>query len=173
MEVFNAQKVDSHGGSLRVLIKKDGGKHEIHKEFEKIIEHEKNIGIDNLELYKKFADKIYDVKEKLVSCIKNIKKQGKTIAGYGAPAKSTTLLNFSGLGKDQIDYIVEDNPLKVGLYAPGTHIPIMPSEYLDEKTPDYILILAWNFAAEILEKTKKYAEKGVKFIIPLPKLEIK
>jgi 2-polyprenyl-3-methyl-5-hydroxy-6-metoxy-1,4-benzoquinol methylase len=173
MEVFNAQRVDSHGGSLRVFIKKDEGKHEIQKEVGDIIGYEKSIGIDDLKLYNKFAEKVYDVKEKLVSCIKDIKKQGKTIVGYGAPAKSTTLLNFCGIGSGQIDYIAEDNPLKIGLYTPGTHIPAVSSETIDKNTPDYILILAWNFAAEILSKTKKYADKGVKFIIPLPELEIK
>jgi len=172
MQVFNVQRVDSHGGSLRVFIKKYEGKHEVHDEVDSIIEYEKNIGIDTLQLYKKFAEKVYDIREKLTSYIKDIKKQGKTIVGYGAPAKSTTLLNFCGIGSNQIDYIVEDNPLKIGLYTPGTHIPIVSSEMIDKKRPDYILILAWNFAEEILSKTKKYADQGVKFIIPLPEPKI-
>lgn len=172
MDIFNVQRVDSHGGSLRVFVKKTGGKHEINEEVKKIMDYEKSIDIEDLETYKKFANKVYEVKEKLISYIQDIKNQGESIAGYGAPAKSTTLLNFCNIGKDFIDYVVDDNPLKIGLYTPGTHIPVVSSEYLDEKTPDYVLILAWNFTHEILEKTKKYANQGVKFIIPLPEPKI-
>lgn len=172
MDIFNVQRVDSHGGSLRVFVKKTGGKHEINEEVKKIMDYEKSIDIEDLETYKKFANKVYEVKEKLISYIQDIKNQGESIAGYGAPAKSTTLLNFCNIGKDFIDYVVDDNPLKIGLYTPGAHIPVVSSEYLDEKTPDYVLILAWNFTHEILEKTKKYANQGVKFIIPLPEPKI-
>lgn len=107
-----------------------------------------------------------------MSYIKDIKKRGKTIAAYGAPAKGNTLLNFCSIGADCIEYVVEDNELKIGLYTPGTRIPVVSSKMLDEEMPDYILILAWNFAKEILEKTKKYADQGVKFIIPLPEPKI-
>ena len=132
----------------------------------------KKMGIGNFELYTKFADKVYGVKEELISYIKDIKNQGNSIAGYGAPAKSTTLLNFCNIGTDLIDYIVEDNPLKTGSYTPGMRIPVVSSELLDKNRPDYILILAWNFAEEILSKTKKYADEGVRFIIPLPQPKI-
>ena len=172
MEIFDAKRVDSHGGSLRVFIKKAGGKYDIQKEVGNILKYEKEIGVDNLETYKKFAVKVDDVRENIVAYIKKLKKDGKSIAGYGAPAKSTTLLNFCNLGAGSIDYIVDDSPLKPGLYAPGTHIQVVSSAMLDKKKPDCILILAWNFADEILEKNKKYRNRGVKFIIPLPKLAI-
>ena len=172
MDIFNVQRVDSHGGSLRVFIIKNSEKHEINEEVGKLLDYEKKIGVDKIDLYNKFSDKVYGVKEKLISYVKDIKNQNKSIAGYGAPAKSTTLLNFSNIGKEFIDYIVEDNPLKIGLYTPGTHIPIVSSEFLDKRTPDYVLILAWNFAQEILSKTKKYSDKGTKFIIPLPEPKI-
>ena len=172
MAVFDVQRVDSHGGSLRAFIKKSEGKFKINDSVKMLLDYESKIGINDFELYKKFAEKVYDIKNKLVSCIKSIKNNDKTIAAYGAPAKGNTLLNFCNLGAEYIDYIVEDNPLKIGLYAPGTHIPVLSSKYLDEKTPDYILILAWNFADEILAKTKNYVDKGVKFIIPLPEIRI-
>ena len=172
MEIFDVQRVDSHGGSLRVFIKKSEGNHEIHKEVEETLEYEKGIGINDIEIYKNFSNKVYHVKERLVSYIRDIKAQKKSIAGYGAPAKSTTLLNFCNIGRDFIDYIVDDNPLKIGLYSPGTHIPVVSSSMLEKKRPDYILILAWNFAEEILKKTGKYADQGVKFIIPLPEPKI-
>jgi len=119
-----------------------------------------------------FVGRVYRVREKLKSYIKDIKNRGMRIAGYGAPAKSTTLLNFCGIGGDFLDYIVDDSPLKIGLYTPGTHIPVVGPDFIGKKKPDYILILAWNFAEEILAKTKKYSSQGTKFIIPLPKPRI-
>ena len=168
MEIFKIKKVDSHGGSLRVFAKKKEGKFEIDESVSMMIENEKKIGIEDFETYKKFADKVYAVKKKLIHYLKDIKSKGKIVAAYGAPAKGNTLLNFCGIGNDYIDYIVEDNPLKQGLYAPGSHIIVLGPNALDEKKPDYILILAWNFAEEILNKTKKYKDMGIKFIIPLP-----
>jgi len=173
MEVIKVQRVDSHGGSLRVFIKKADGKFEVDDSVERILEYEDKIGINDYDLYEQFGKKVYDARDKLVKYIKGIKEQGKIVAGYGAPAKGNTLLNFCKIGHEYVDYIVDDNPLKIGLFTPGTHIPVVSSENLDKKRPDYILILAWNFAEEILNKTKKYAEAGVKFIIPLPEPVIK
>ena len=172
MEIFKAEKVDTHGGSLRVFAKQKGSGHKVDSSVNRILEHEKKIGIGDFSLYNNFGEKVYGARDNLVRYIMDIKKQGRKIAGYGAPAKSNTLLNFCGIGKDEIDFIVEDNALKQGLYAPGTHIPVVNPKMLDEKKPDYILILAWNFADEILSKTKKYSESGTKFIIPLPEPRI-
>ena len=168
MEIFNAQRVDSHGGSLRAFVKKNEGRHKTSKNVDKILKHENEIGINNLEIYTEFARRVYAAREKLRSYVENIKKQGMSIAGYGAPAKSTTLLNFCRIGRGFLDYIVDDSPLKIGLYTPGTHIPVVGPDFIDKKRPDCILILAWNFADEILAKTKKYSSQGTKFIIPLP-----
>ena len=137
-----------------------------------MLENERKLRIDDFATYKKFADRVYDVKAKLMKCFEEIKANGKTIAAYGAPAKGNTLLNFLGIGTDYIDYIVEDNPLKQDKFTPGSHIPVVSPKMLDEKKPNYILILAWNFANEILNKTKKYKKNGVKFIIPLPELTV-
>jgi SAM-dependent methyltransferase len=172
MEIFDARRVDSHGGSLRAFVRKNGVKYKANKNVGKILKHEKEIGVDNPELYMEFAGRVYRVREKLKSYIKDIKNRGMRIAGYGAPAKSTTLLNFCGIGGDFLDYIVDDSPLKIGLYTPGTHIPVVGPDFIGKKKPDYILILAWNFAEEILAKTKKYSSQGTKFIIPLPKPRI-
>lgn len=172
MEIFDAKKVASHGGSLRVFIKKAEGNFQVKESVNAILEYENKLGINDFELYKKFADKVYDTKSKLAPYIKDIKSKGKSVAAYGAPAKGNTLLNFCQIGADCIDYVVEDNPLKIGLFTPGTHIPVVSSKFLDEQKPDFVLILAWNFAKEILEKTKKYAEQGTKFIIPLPELVV-
>ena len=97
-----------------------------------------------------------------------LKDNGKTIAGFGAPTKATTLMSHFGLNEKILDFIVDDNPLKQGLYTPITHIPVLPKETLYKRKPDYVLILAWNFAKPIMEKEKRYSKEIGKFIVPMP-----
>jgi SAM-dependent methyltransferase len=172
MEIFDVKHVDSHGGSLRVFIQNKSGSYKIKESVPKLLENEEKIGVNDIAFYHNFSQRVLDVKKMLVEHIKALKRQGKHIVGYGAPAKSTTLLNFCGITSREIDYIVEDNPLKIGRYSPGTHIPIVSSTSLEKGAPDYILILAWNFADEIIEKAKKHCSKDVKFITPLPEPRI-
>jgi len=172
MEIFKVKHVDTHGGSLRVFVQKKGSKYAVDSSVDEMIRKEKEFGLYKIETYEKFAEKVYSIKEKLKEKLKEIKKQNKKIVGYGAPAKATTSLNFYGINKDYIDYIVEDNPLKHGLTVPGVRIPIASREELERNLPDYIVILAWNFAEEILRKNEALKEKGVKFIIPSPELKI-
>jgi nucleoside-diphosphate-sugar epimerase/SAM-dependent methyltransferase len=172
MEIFKVQHVDSHGGSLRVFVQKKGGKHKKESSVQNFLKEEKKFGLDKLQTYKEFAKNVYKTKDNFVDVIKKLKSEKKTIVGYGAPAKATTFLNFCGITNKDIDYIVDDNPLKQGLIVPGVDIPIKDKEYLKCNTPDYIIILAWNFADEILKNLKAFKDKGVKFIIPLPKTKI-
>ena len=104
--------------------------------------------------------------------LKILKSQGKSIAGFGAPAKATTLMYEFGLKQDILDFIVDDSPLKQGLYSPGLHIPVLSSDSIIDLNPDYLLILAWNFADSIIKKNQKFAACGGKFIIPLPNLKV-
>jgi SAM-dependent methyltransferase len=171
MTIFDVKHVDSHGGSLRVFVSAASSRKASNSVLS-MLERERKMGVSTISPYEQFAIEVNTAKESLIQEIKSLKKQGKSIAGYGAPAKSTTLLNFCGITNKDIDYIVEDNPLKIGLYAPGTHIPIVPSSALLDTVPDYLLILAWNFSAEIMEKTKELHSKGTKCIIPLPKPRI-
>ncbi len=168
MQVFRVQVVPSHGGSLRVFVKKAESERPVDSSVAEMLQNEKELGIHDFKTYEDFAKRVYANREKLVKLVRELKSQGKSIAGYGAPAKATTLLSFCNLGSDVIDYIVDDSPLKQSLYLPGMHIPIVSSDMLDKKQPDCLIILAWNFAEEILKKTKKYADAGVKFIIPVP-----
>jgi len=172
MEIIDVEHVDTHGGSLRVYAQKQGAARKITNAVQNLLQEEKEKKVDDIETYKAFALKITTVKTELKNYIKKIKDQHKSIAGYGAPAKSTTLLNYCGITSEEIDYIVDDNPLKMGLYTPGTHISVVSSEKLKTNKPDYLLILAWNFAPEILQKTKFLAEQGTQFIIPLPEPRI-
>ena len=164
MEVFGVDKTDTHGGSLRVFIQK---KNSLHKKTESInlfLGEEEKKNLHKIETYKKFAEKIERNKEALRELLKDLKSKGKSIAGYGAPAKGNTLLNYFNIGTELLDYIVDDSKWKQGLYTPGMHIPVVSAEKLSEKKPDYILILAWNFADSIISKLQEFD----KFIIPVP-----
>jgi hypothetical protein len=128
--------------------------------------------LGSLETYLDFASQVKLVKEKLVSMLKRFKSEGKNIVGYGAPAKGNTLLNFCGIGNDILDYIVDESPLKQGLYTPGVHVPVLPTRQIRIDSPDYALLLAWNYAAEILEREREYRQAGGKFIVPIPEPRI-
>jgi hypothetical protein len=104
--------------------------------------------------------------------VDRIKAEGSRLAGYGAPAKGNTLLCFLEIGPDTVDYIADRSPLKQGRYTPGTHIPVVPAQRLVEDQPDYTLLLAWNFADEVLRQQSEYRERGGRFILPVPKVEI-
>ena len=121
---------------------------------------------------KAFAEHIEDLGRALKRLVNRIKAEGKTIAGFGAPAKATTLMHHFRLGPDVVDFIVDDSPLKQGLYTPGHHIPVLPAQALYERRPDYVIVLAWNFAPSIIAKHSAFRDGGGHFIVPLPTLEV-
>ena len=169
MRVFDVEKVPTHGGSIRVYVKKNTGKYAVKNSVKEIIKDEIKNGLNKEKTFKNFAKKIKANKEDLTKLLKNLKEAGKKVVGYGAPAKGNTLLNYFGLDSKTLDYIVDDSPLKQGLFTPGTHIPVVPSEKLNRfPRPDYVLILAWNFAEPIMDKLSAFSESGGKFIVPVP-----
>ena len=166
-QIFDIREVASHGGSLRVFMqKKDGGRvpQPIVQQF---LDREKTEKHLELTTYQAFAERVLRVKDEFMKLIRTLKSEGKTIAGFGAPAKASTLCNFYGLTPDLIDYVVDDNPLKQNRYIPGTHVPIVPSSHLIEKPTDYVIIFAWNFAREILKKIGHLENRGTRFLVPL------
>lgn len=167
LRLFDVKRVPIHGGSLRAFISKPQA-HDVASSVDEMISTEAKLGLNSLDTYNKFAEKIESVKQKLLSILAKLKSEGKIIVGYGAPAKSTTLLNYFGIGRELIEYIVDKSTLKQNLYTPGMHIPILSPERLLEDKPDYVLILAWNFADEIMKQQSKYKELGGKFIVPIP-----
>ncbi len=172
MTVFRVEKVPVHGGTIRVFLKRNEGKWPIEKSVEKFLNLEKKMRLKEISTYLSYADKVYENKVKLLTLLGKIKRQGKTIAAYGAPAKGNTLLNFFSIGTETLDFVVDDSPFKQGLYTPGKHIPVVPSSEIYAKKPDYILILAWNFAESIMKMHEKYHAAGGRFIIPVPKPKI-
>ena len=146
LKIFNAEKIDTHGGSLRIYISKNKNIN-VSKKINKILNEEEKYGIKNFKVYKKFGEKVYKIRENVIKNIKNLKLNNKNIIGYGAPAKATTALNFFGI-KDQIDFIVEDNKLKHNKFIPGVNIPIKSKKKIS-KNNSTAVVLAWNFFKDI------------------------
>jgi hypothetical protein len=172
MEIIDVERIDPQGGSIRLITQKCCGIHKKTKSVEKLIEGERQLGLYNANTLINFESKIIDVRKKLQKIVYSIKKEGKNIAGFGAPTKATTLMAQLGLDENILDFIVDDNPLKQGLFTPVTHIPILSSDALYENKPDYVLILAWNFAEPIMKMHHKYNLEFGKFIIPMPEPRI-
>jgi len=172
MEIFNVEHVDTHGGSIRVYTQKAGGSKMTENSVNEFMNREKMLELDKFETFQKFGDQIKLVKEKFREALEKIKAEGKRVMGYGAPAKATTLLNFYGVDNKLIDFIVEDNELKHSKTLPGVRIPIKSRDSLSNNPPEYMLILAWNFAEEIMKKNQSYKQMGGKFLVPSPDLKV-
>ena len=157
LEIYNVEKIQTHGGSIRIYIKKT--KTKINKNVKSLLKEEEKFGVKKYKTYKNFADKIYKIKSNVIDNLNKIKKENKKIIGYGSPAKATTALNFFGV-KDQIDFIIEDNKLKHGKFIPGVKIPILPKNKVKNKLP-VVLVLAWNFFEEIKKNNKDLSKKFI------------
>lgn len=166
-QLFDIREVASHGGSLRVFMQKQGGGRTPTPIVQRFLDREKEEKHLELATHQAFAQRVLRVKNEFVKLIRQLKREGKTISGFGAPAKASTLCNFYGLTPDLIDYVVDDNPLKQNRYIPGMHIPIVPSAHLHEHPTDYVVIFAWNFAREILKKIGHLEDRGTRFLVPL------
>ncbi len=173
LEMTDAIRVTSHGGSLRGIARKpDQATPAVNASVALAVSEEEALGLDREETLKAFARQIDGLKSDLVSLLRKLKSEGKSIAGFGAPAKATTLMYHFGLGTDVIDFIVDDSPLKQNLYTPGLHAPVLPASAIAERKPDYLVLLAWNFAKPIMEKNQAYRDAGGHFITPVPRVEV-
>lgn len=172
MQLVRVERVPSHGGSIRCYVQKRQAGRSAHESVRLLMELEAKRGLDREETFLTFDEEIREVGETLGREIARIRGEGRTLAAFGAPAKATTLMYHFGISADDVTCIIDDSPVKQGLYSPGLHIPVVSSAVLEESPPDYLLILAWNFAESIMENHRSYLEQGGKFIVPLPELRI-
>tara|TARA_B100000242_G_C43008702_1_gene468911 strand:- start:191 stop:1381 length:1191 start_codon:yes stop_codon:yes gene_type:complete len=172
LRLFDVEKINTHGGSLRYFICKNDSNHKKTKRLVSILNEEKKIGLDNFNTFKKFAKRVKNSKKKLVSLLKKIKKNNNKIISYGATYKSTTVFNYCKIDTRYIHYVTDTTFNKQGKFTPGTHIPIISPEIGFNESVDYAFLGAWNFKREILNKEKKYIKRGGKFITHVPEVKI-
>lgn len=168
LKMIDIIHTDTHGGGIMVFASHKDSKHKVRKSVSKFLKDEKKFGVHKFETFENFAKRPPKVKKDLRKLLLSYKKQGKRIVGYGASAKCTTLLQYCNLDQDIIDYITDSAPSKQGKFTPGSHIPIVKPDELKKNPPDVIVIFAWNYAENIMEKEKWFKESGGKFIIPIP-----
>ena len=171
MDIFDVEFYPIHGGSLRYFICNKDQK-EISDNVKKLMKSEFDYKLHSIENLKKFSKSVEKQKSELIKLLCDLQKNGKKIVGLSAPAKGNTLLNYCNIGTSFLDYITEKSTLKIGKYTPGTHIKILSDDFLEEDKPDYALILAWNFASDIMKNNSKFIKQGGKFIIPIPSPKI-
>jgi hypothetical protein len=168
MEPLAVERVSPQGGSLRVFAQRAGGPYRPNSSFSDLraLEHQKRL--DKPEAFVEFGQRIDEIGSQLRSIVGELKRSGRSIAGYGAATKATTLLSHFRLGGAELDFIADDNPLKQGLFSPASHIPVTDPSEIYSRQPDYLLILAWNFAEPIMDAHRAYARRGGRFVLPMP-----
>jgi SAM-dependent methyltransferase len=171
LAIYEVERSQIHGGSLRIWVRhaKDAL---IERSVKDLLEEEKHWGVDRESFYQGFANNVSELKISLCKMLKNLKNNGKKIVAYGAAAKGSTLLNYCEIGKEIVDFVVDRSTYKQGRYIPGVHLPIYHPHMLQKCSPDYVLLLTWNFEKEILSQQEAYRQSGGKFIIPIPEPKI-
>ena len=173
MTLFDVEELPTHGGSLRIYAchQEDSSKVVSDRCIELRNREEKD-GFTSLERYQNFTEQVKETKRKLLDFLIKLKREGKTVVGYGAPGKGNTLLNYCGIRTDFLDYTVDRNPYKQGKFLPGTHIPIYHPDKIQETKPDYVLILPWNFKDEIIEQMSFIRDWNGQFVVPIPEVRV-
>jgi SAM-dependent methyltransferase len=168
-EITDVERLAIHGGSLRIFAEHRANHTQPTPAVRQMIAEEQKCGVTRFAFYEDFAEKVTGLKGRLLGLLGDLKSQSKHIAAYGASAKGATLLNYFGIGAATLDFVVDRSTAKQGLYTPGTHLKIFAPEKLLQAMPEYVLLLTWNFAEEILQQQAEYRRRGGRFIVPLPK----
>jgi hypothetical protein len=173
LEVFDVDELSTHGGSLRLYAQRQSsGRRRVTSKVGALLERERALGFDTLEGHAGFSSQVEETKWRLLEFLIACRRQGKRVAGYGAPGKGNTLLNYCGIRTDLLEFTVDRNPYKQGQFLPGTHIPIRHPEALEQARPDYILILPWNLKEEIVAQLSYTREWGARCVVPIPEVEV-
>jgi SAM-dependent methyltransferase len=173
LTVFDVEELSTHGGSLRVFARHAADTSKpVAERVRELADREEKAGFTRLETYRSFDEQVKQTKRKILAFLVEARQAGKSVAGYGAPGKGNTLLNYCGIRTDFLDYTVDRNPYKHGKFLPGTHIPVFPPERLRETRPDYVLILPWNLKNEIRQQLSFVREWGGKLVVPIPEVEV-
>ena len=171
--VFDVEELTSHGGSIRLYAQpRATGVHRVSKRVGDLAERERALGYDTVGAYTSFSTRVIETKWRLLEFLIGARRAGKRVAGYGAPGKGNTLLNYCGIRTDLLEFTVDRNPYKQGMFLPGTHIPIRQPEALERERPDYVLILPWNLKREIVAQLEHAREWGARFVVPIPEVQV-
>ena len=172
LRLFDVDELATHGGSLRIYASHAGDARPVEERAVRLRKRELAAGFGRLETYTSFSEQVHQAKRRLLEFLIGARRQGKRIAGYGAPGKGNTLLNYCGIRTDFLEYTVDRNPYKQGKFLPGTHIPIFAPQRISETRPDYVLILPWNLKDEIMEQLSHIRSWGAQFIVPIPDVKV-
>ncbi len=171
LQIVDVERIPIHGGSLRLTVSHEGADPPS-AAVSSLLDKERAWGVDQWETYSRFAEKVEVCRSNLCAFLVKAKSQGKRVAAYGAAAKGSTMLNFFGIGTNVLDFVADRSPHKQGKFMPGIGLPIVPAEALLERAPDYVLLLVWNFAEEVLRQQQAYRDNGGKFVLPIPELRV-
>lgn len=169
--IYDVELTEMQGGSLRMFVS-HAGAFPVTKRVNLLLAKERRAGFDDIRIYRQIKTNIEKLRADILRTLTALKNEGKTIAAYSAPAKGNVLLNYFGIGSNYLDFIVDKSKAKQELYAPGTHLLVNPPTKIYKKNPDYLLILCWNIADEVMKEYRNYHKNGGKFIIPVPQLKI-
>jgi len=173
LKIFDVDELTTHGGSLRIYLTHEENRNlSASNKVKILIDKEKKFGLFELSKYENFSNQVHSVKQELCNFLNDSKEKGKKTICYGAPAKGNTLLNYCKINTDYIEYTVDRNPHKQGLYLPGSHISIKNTDTIRETKPDYVLILPWNLKNEIMNQLSYIRDWGGKFVIPIPRVKV-